>query len=118
MSKRFGGNINDMTSMLEGVRSHGLMTGRRDRAEQDRGHAGTRRYALVLATAVLCYAALGTVLGILPDYVHSLGGGAVLVGLAVGAPVLTGAAGRPLGGRMADRHGPPQWSRGPASQSS
>ena len=50
MSKRCGGNINDMTLMLEGVRSHGLMTGRRDRAEQDRGHAGTRRYALALAS--------------------------------------------------------------------
>ena len=53
-----------------------------------------------------CYAALGAVLGILPDYVHSLGGEAVLVGLAVGAPALTGAAGRPFGGRLADRHGP------------
>jgi len=46
---------------------------------------------------VLCYAALGAVLGILLDYVHSLGGEAVLVGLAVGAPALTGAAGRPFG---------------------
>jgi MFS family permease len=64
------------------------------------------RYLIVLLTAVLCYAALGAVLGILPDYVHSLGGGAVLVGLAVGAPALTGAAGRPLGGRLADRAGP------------
>jgi MFS family permease len=64
------------------------------------------RYLVVLATAVLCYAALGTALGILPGYVHSLGGGAVLVGLAVGAPALTGAAGRPLGGRIADRLGP------------
>lgn len=69
------------------------------------GAAGAR-YLAVLATAVLCYAALGTVLGILPGYVHSLGGGAVLVGLAVGAPALTGAAGRPLGGRIADRLGP------------
>ena len=60
----------------------------------------------MFATAVLCYAALGTVLGILPGYVHALGGGAVLVGLAVGAPALTGAAGRPLGGRLADRLGP------------
>jgi MFS family permease len=64
------------------------------------------RYLVVLFTAVLCYAAVGAVLGILPDYVHSLGGGAVLVGLAVGAPALTGAAGRPFGGRLADRHGP------------
>ena len=66
------------------------------------------RYLVVLATAVLCYAALGAVLGILPDYVHSLGGEAVLVGVAVGAPALTGAAGRPLGGRLADRCGPAQ----------
>jgi MFS family permease len=64
------------------------------------------RYLIVLGTAVLCYAALGTVLGILPDYVHSLGGDAVLVGLAVGAPAITGAAGRPLGGRLADHRGP------------
>jgi len=64
------------------------------------------RYLIVLGTAVLCYAALGTVLGILPDYVHSLGGDAVLVGLAVGAPAITGAAGRPLGGRVADHRGP------------
>jgi MFS family permease len=64
------------------------------------------RYLTVLATAILCYAALGTVLGILPGYVHSLGGGAVLVGFAVGAPALTGALGRPQGGRIADRIGP------------
>ena len=60
----------------------------------------------MLGTAVLCCAALGTVLGILPSYVDSLGGDAVLVGLAVGAPALTGAAGRPLGGRLADHRGP------------
>jgi MFS family permease len=66
----------------------------------------SRRYLVVLSTAILCYAALGTVLGILPDYVHSLGGGAVLVGFAVGAPALTGAACRPLGGRFADHRGP------------
>jgi MFS family permease len=89
-----------MSATLEAIRSHALMTSRRD-------HTGTaQRYAIVLATAVLCYAALGTVLGILPGYVHSLGGGAVLVGLAVGAPALTGAVGRPLGGRLADRVGP------------
>jgi MFS family permease len=65
-----------------------------------------RRYLIVFGTAVLCYAALGAVLVILPDYVHSLGGGAVLVGFAVGAPALTGAAGRPFGGRLADHLGP------------
>ena len=66
----------------------------------------SRRYLVVLSTAILCYAALRTVLGILPDYVHSLGGGAILVGFAVGAPALTGAACRPLGGRVADHRGP------------
>ena len=60
----------------------------------------------MLGAAVLCYAALGTVLGVLPDYVHSLGGDAVIVGLAVGAPAITGAAGRPLAGRVADHRGP------------
>ena len=70
--------------------------------------AGTR-YLTVLATAILCYAVLGTVLGILPGYVHSLGGGAVLVGFAVGATALTGALGRPMGGRIADRSARPRW---------
>ncbi len=106
MSKRSGGNINDMTSLIEALRLTHSMPARRDRTRTAERHATTGRYAIVLATAVLCYAALGTVLGILPDYVHSLGGGAVLVGLAVGAPALTGAAGRPLGGRLADRVGP------------
>jgi MFS family permease len=95
-----------MSSMLEAVRSHGLMTATNERTRRAEGQSAKRRYVLVLATAVLCYAALGTVLGILPSYVHSLGGDAVLVGLAVGAPALTGAAGRPLGGRLADRVGP------------
>ena len=47
-------------------------------------NAAGYRYLVVVGTAVVCYAALGTVLGILPSYVHSLGGGAVLVGFAVG----------------------------------
>jgi MFS family permease len=80
-----------------------IQTGMRRHARENA--AGTR-YLTVLATAILCYAALGTVLGILPGYVHSLGGGAVLVGFAVGAPALTGAACRPTGGRVADRVGP------------
>jgi MFS family permease len=75
------------------------------RADATRSAAGVR-YLVVLVTAIFCYAALGAVLGILPGYVHSLGGGAVLVGLAVGAPAMTGAAGRPSGGRLADRIGP------------
>jgi predicted MFS family arabinose efflux permease len=67
-------------------------------------------YAAVLGAAVACYAALGAVLAILPRYVpDELGGGAAAVGLAVGAPALTGLLARPLGGRLADALGP----RGP-----
>ncbi|HET7530131.1 MAG TPA: hypothetical protein VFJ98_04140, partial [Mycobacteriales bacterium] len=66
-----------------------------------------RSYALVLAGAVACYCALGAVLGVLPDYVaHGLGANPTWVGITLGAPALTGAALRPTGGRLADRHGP------------
>jgi predicted MFS family arabinose efflux permease len=64
-------------------------------------------YLAALAIAVLCYAALGAVLGILPRYVpERLGGGPAAVGLAVGAPALTALLMRPVGGRIADRIGP------------
>jgi predicted MFS family arabinose efflux permease len=64
-------------------------------------------YLAVLAAAVLCYAALGAVLFILPRYVpEQLGGGPTAIGLAVGAPALTALLARPLGGRLADRVGP------------
>ncbi len=46
-------------------------------------------------------------LSILPRYVpEQLGGGPTAVGLAVGAPALTGLLARPAGGRLADRLGP------------
>jgi MFS family permease len=70
--------------------------------------AGTSRaaYGAVLAAASCCYAALGAVLSILPRYVPAqLGGGPTAVGLAVGAPALTGLLARPAGGRLADRLG-------------
>jgi len=64
-------------------------------------------YLAVLGAAVFCYAALGAVLSILPRYVpERLGGGATAIGVAVGAPALTGLLARPVGGRIADRAGP------------
>ena len=59
-------------------------------------------YAVVLAGAVLCYAALGAVLRILP----TLESDRALLGLLVGAPAVTAIVTRPLGGRLADRLGP------------
>jgi predicted MFS family arabinose efflux permease len=70
------------------------------------GGGAERAYLLVLGAAIACYAALGAVLAALPDEVPRRGGGALAVGVAVGAPALTGALGRPLAGRWADRTGP------------
>jgi MFS family permease len=65
-----------------------------------------RPYLLVLGASVCCYAALGAVFRAVPTYVGgSLGGGAIAIGLAVGAPSITGAVLRPLGGRWSDRLG-------------
>jgi MFS family permease len=56
----------------------------------------------VLAGAACCYAALGAVVRVVP----TLGGSALTVGVAIGAPALTAVAARPAGGRLADQHGP------------
>jgi hypothetical protein len=63
-------------------------------------------YHRVLAAALLCYAALGAVLRTLPAHLTELGAGPFAIGLAVGAPSLTGLVARPGGGRLADRLGP------------
>jgi MFS family permease len=59
-------------------------------------------YLAVLAAAVLCYAALGAVLRILP----ALADDPVTLGLLVGAPALTAVVARPAGGGCADRLAP------------
>jgi predicted MFS family arabinose efflux permease len=59
-------------------------------------------YLAVLGGAFACYAALGAVLRLLP----AVSPGSAALGLAVGAPALTAVLSRPLGGRLADRHGP------------
>src|SRR4051794_34290917 len=64
-------------------------------------------YTLVLGVALLCYAALGAVLRLLPSYVpDQLHAGPLALGFAVGAPAMTAVITRPLGGRQADRRGP------------
>jgi MFS family permease len=59
-------------------------------------------YLAVLAAAVLCYAALGAVLRVLPALVDD----PVTLGLLVGAPALTAVVTRPGGGGLADRLAP------------
>lgn len=63
-------------------------------------------YLLVLGSAICCYASLGAVVRIVPDYVggtlHESSGA---IGLAIGAPALTAVFARPLGGRLADVRG-------------
>jgi Major Facilitator Superfamily len=63
-------------------------------------------YGRVLAAALLCYAALGAVLRALPSHLTGLGAGPLAIGIAVGAPAITGLIARPAGGRLADRIGP------------
>ncbi|HET8756515.1 MAG TPA: MFS transporter [Solirubrobacteraceae bacterium] len=63
-------------------------------------------YGRVLAAALLCYAALGAVLRALPGHLTELGAGPLAIGIAVGAPAVTGLVARPGGGRLADRVGP------------
>ncbi|WP_205696938.1 MFS transporter [Conexibacter sp. SYSU D00693] len=61
-------------------------------------------FAGVFLAALLCFLAVGAVLPILPRYVTGpIGAGDVAVGVVVGAFAFSAVAGRPVGGRMADR---------------
>ena len=63
-------------------------------------------FAGVFGSTLLCFLAIGAVLPILPVYVtDELGAGDVAVGVVVGAFALSALIGRPVGGRLADRHG-------------
>ena len=77
-----------------------------DRAAALRPRRAATAYHRVLAAALLCYAALGAVLRVLPGHLGALGAGPLAIGLAVGAPAITGLVARPGGGRLADRLGP------------
>lgn len=60
----------------------------------------------VFSATLLCFLAIGAVLPILPRYVtEELGAGNVAVGVVVGAFAISALVGRPIGGRLADRHG-------------
>src|SRR4051794_22816638 len=67
---------------------------------------GRGSYLAVLGGAICCYAALGAVVRIVPDYVGgSLHEPSTAIGLAIGAPALTAVFARPFGGRLADARG-------------
>lgn len=60
----------------------------------------------VFSATLLCFLAIGAVLPVLPRYVtEELGSGDVAVGVVVGAFAISALVGRPIGGRLADRHG-------------
>ena len=73
--------------------------------------SGAERPALaaflgVFSATLLCFLAIGAVLPILPRYVtEELGAGNLAVGVVVGAFAISALVGRPIGGRLADRHG-------------
>jgi len=66
----------------------------------------TARFALVVASGLLYFLALGVVLPVVPQYVkHDLNGGSVEVGVAVGALFVGAVLLRPYAGRLGDRFG-------------
>lgn len=66
----------------------------------------TGRLMLVIGAGAAYFLALGMLLPVVPIYVeHSLGGGSVAVGVAVGAFSVGAVLLRPLAGRMGDRFG-------------
>jgi len=63
-------------------------------------------FAGVFAATLVAFLAVGAVLPILPRYVQGpLHGGDIAVGIVTGAFALAAVIGRPVGGRLADRHG-------------
>src|SRR5829696_6593252 len=63
-------------------------------------------FAGVFSATFLGFLAIGAVLPVLPRYVKGpVGAGDVAVGVVIGAFAATAFVGRPIGGRLADRHG-------------
>ena len=70
------------------------------------GRLVTKRFALVVAPGLAYFLALGVLLPVVPRYVEDvLGGGAVAVGVAVGALFVGAVLIRPAAGRLGDRIG-------------
>jgi len=63
-------------------------------------------FAGIFSATFLGFLAIGAVLPVLPRYVKGpVGAGDVAVGVVIGAFAATAFVGRPIGGRLADRHG-------------
>jgi len=63
-------------------------------------------FAGVFGATLVAFLAIGAVLPILPRYVKGpLDGGDIAVGFVTGAFAIAAIVGRPIGGRLADRHG-------------
>ena len=63
-------------------------------------------FAGIFVVTLLSLMAVGAVLPVLPRYVRGpLDSGDIAVGVVVGSYALTGLAGRPLAGRLADHRG-------------
>lgn len=72
----------------------------------ERGHRAGLSFAGVFAVTFCGLVAVGSVLPVLPRYVHGpLDSGDVAVGVVIGAYAVTGLLLRPIAGRLADTHG-------------
>ena len=75
-------------------------------ADETREPLLTRRFVIVVVSGTFYFLALGTLLPIVPRYVHRrLGGSDIAVGVAVGALAVGAILLRPLAGRIGDRYG-------------
>lgn len=74
--------------------------------ERERDHRPGLSFAGVFAVTFCGVVAVGSVLPVLPRYVHGpLDSGDVAVGIVIGAYAVTGLLLRPIAGRLADTHG-------------
>ena len=90
---------------LEGMEATGATGLARLRAFHA-ANPGLTAFAGVFGATFLCFLAIGAVLPVLPRYVRGpVGASDLAVGVVMGAFAVTAFVGRPIGGRLADRHG-------------